>query len=86
MVTVDRDTRLKEIRENFSYLEGLSIDSEHHGKYAVLRAQKIVNMYASIVEAELAARKAFADGIYSIQQIAQQPVNLGYYSYADSQG
>jgi len=75
---------LDEVRENYAFYEETlpTLSSKVHGKYALLRKKEIVDFYNTIVEAQSNAHKLYQDGLYSIQQVAQTPVELGFYSYA----
>lgn len=51
------------------------------GKYALLRNQELLGVYASPAEADRAGLSMFEDEMYSIQLVTKQPVDLGFYSY-----
>ena len=86
MAIIDRSTQFSEVEDNYSYYRRIlpDIETVNHGKYALLRHQSVIDFYTSIVEAQASAQKLYSDGIYSIQKVAQAPVELGFYSYADS--
>ena len=52
---------------------------EHLGEYALLRHAEVVDFFADARIAE-ARGETFADGLYSIQLVDPEPVNLGLYS------
>lgn len=60
--------------------------TDHAGEYALLHNQKIVSVHERLHEAVDEAMSKFADGLFSIQQITDKPIELGFFSYADDQG
>lgn len=52
------------------------------GKHALLRHAGIVDFYESTATALAAGRTRFADGIYSVQEVTERPVDLGFFSHA----
>jgi hypothetical protein len=52
------------------------------GKVALLRHQAITGYYDTVPDAISAGSQLYPDGIFSIQQVTNEPVNLGFYSYA----
>lgn len=57
---------------------------QHKGRYALLRHQEIVGVYDTIRDAQLTGRTFYEDGLFSIQKVTAEPVNLGFFSYAVS--
>jgi hypothetical protein len=56
------------------------------GKYALLHAQKVVDLYDTSIRAVIAGMERFGEGGYSVQEVSNQPDNLGFYSYAGGAG
>jgi len=83
---IDRETKLVEISENFKFFESVveSLISKHANQYALIRKKEIVAFFDSIVLAQLEANALFSDGLFSVQKVANEPVNLGYYSHVDN--
>ena len=52
---------------------------EHYRQYALLRHGRVVDFFADAERAEECGEH-FADGIYSIQLVDPEPINLGLYS------
>jgi len=77
-----------EINENFEFFQTVVRQylPKHAGEYALLRAQKVVSFFESPAKAALAGHAQFPDGVFSIQQVAQGPIDLGFYSHAVGQG
>lgn len=59
-----------------------NIIRDHRGKYALMKAQKIVGYFSSPADARAAGESFITDGIYSIQHVTDVPVDLGYFNYA----
>jgi len=56
------------------------------GRYVLLRDQKLEGVYPTAGEADRAGYEKFRDEPYSIQLVTDEPIDLGFYSYAISQG
>jgi hypothetical protein len=54
----------------------------HAGKAALMRNEELVEIFDSMADAERAGRKLYSDGMYSVQQITDRTVDLGYFSHA----
>lgn len=52
---------------------------EHYGEYALLRHAELIDFFPDAGQAE-ARGERFEDGLYSIQLVDPEPVNLGLYS------
>jgi hypothetical protein len=63
-----------------------SLLSSHRGKFALMRDGKIVEFFDTARDAYIAGQKIFAnDRLFSIQEIIETPVDLGFFSHAVSQ-
>lgn len=73
-----------EVDRNYDWFQrNLSIlRIDHDGEYAVLRSQTVLGFYESPGEAFRAALADFPDRIFSIQQIIDEPLDLGFLSLA----
>jgi hypothetical protein len=80
-----RKARQREIERNRDFFlnELPKLLPERRGKYALLRNEKIIGFFDTPNDAVTAARQ-FDDQMYSIQQVTDLPVNLGFFSYAVS--
>lgn len=78
------DRRQLEIDQNFDFFQSQirNLFEEHRGKYALLRDQRIIGFFARVEDAARAAEQQFADGIFSIQVVEPEPVDLGFFSRA----
>jgi hypothetical protein len=58
-----------------------SLLPEHEGEYALLRAGKILGLYPSTIDAQIAGNHAFEDEMFSIRQAKNTPRNVGHACY-----
>ena len=79
------DERLKqEIDGNYDYLQRrlALLLPEHEGKYALLKTCKVEGYFDLPGQAYRQGLERFPDGIFSIQKITGEPLDLGFFSYA----
>lgn len=73
-------------RNLFAFLPRIpDLMPEHEGEFALLRDQKVVSLHKRLRDA-LEASSIFSDGIFSIQQVTDKPIELGFFSHADHPG
>ena len=60
---------------------GSFIDA-HEGEYALLRDEQVVGFFRNVTEADRAGRAKYPDGVYSIQEVTDEPIDLGIFSHA----
>lgn len=77
-----------EIERNYAAFKDMlpQLLIEGKGQYALLHNQELKGLYPTAGEAERAGYAQFKDAPYSIQLVSAEPVDLGFYSYALSQG
>ncbi len=82
--TPDRIVLQAEIAANFDYLmRNLAIVLPNHaGQYALLKGRRILGYFDDAFDADVEGTKVALDGIYSIQKVTDQPVELGVYLHA----
>lgn len=81
------DTALQsEIARNFDYFQRTlaAFLQTQRGRYALLREGAVVAFFDAPGDADLEGAKRFADCLYSIQQVTDEPVNLGLYAHGIS--
>ena len=59
-----------------------SIAPEHSGKFALMRDECIVDYFDSAPDAVKFGDLKFPDGVFSIQEVTERMVDLGFYSSA----
>ncbi|MBC7987239.1 MAG: hypothetical protein H7X93_11325 [Sphingomonadaceae bacterium] len=73
-----------EVDQNFDYFQRnlTQFLRPHLGRFALLRQRHVVGFFDKPGEANAAGARQFSDGLYSIQQVTDEPVDLGLYSNA----
>lgn len=73
-----------EIDQNYDWFQRnvASYLAAHKGQFAVLRHQSVHGFYAGPGEALRMALSLFPDGVFSIQEVDDTPVDLGCLSLA----
>ena len=54
---------------------------EHRDQHALMRDREIVGYYASVGEAYRAGLARFSDRLFSIQEVTDEPIDLGFFSH-----
>jgi hypothetical protein len=77
-----------EIERNYAIFLDLlaTLLPKEKGRYALLHDKSLHGIFDSPGEAERAGYAAFGSKPYSIQQVNDEPVDLGFYSYAVAEG
>lgn len=80
--------RTHEIEQNFLAFQGVvgTLVEEHKGEFALMRSGKVVEVYDDLVNAVVAGHSGYSDGIFSIQEVAIEPLDLGFFSHAHPLG
>ena len=73
-----------EVDRNYEAFVGMldSILAEHRDELALMRDGKIVGFFDTPRQALEAASEQFADGVFSIQEVTDEPIFLGVWSDA----
>lgn len=53
------------------------------GKFVVMREKEIVEYFDTFRDAMVYGSKTYNDGLFSVQEITQKTVDLGWFSHAD---
>jgi hypothetical protein len=61
-----------------------SLLAEHRDELALMREGRVVGFYQTPKEALHAATEMFPDGIFSIQEVTDEPIDLGFWSHVAS--
>lgn len=77
-------TKDREIDKNLEFFRSKlpELMSGHRGRYVLLKNANIVGIYDTVRDAQMTGSKFFPDGIFSVQKVTDQPVDLGYFSHA----
>ena len=76
----------REVDRNYdAFVRQLSVLlPQHRDEFALMRDGKIIDFFAKPGEANRAGVEAFADGIFSIQEVTDEPIDLGFWSHVAS--
>jgi hypothetical protein len=78
----------KAVDDNLDFFLGElpNLQQTNLGKFALLHNRTIVGFYDTPLDAASAGNLTYPDKLFSIQQVTDVPVDLGYYSHASSMG
>jgi hypothetical protein len=77
-------THQEEVDRNYEeFLKQLpTLLAAHREKFALMKDTKILGFYSTAEDARVTAASFIKDGIYSIQQVTDTVINLGFYTNA----
>lgn len=77
-----------EVDRNFEAFQTMLPDllQRAPGKYALLHASSLVELFDTSIAAVVAGLQRFGPGKYSVQEVTERSDNLGFYSYAGGAG
>ncbi|HEX8655769.1 MAG TPA: hypothetical protein VF693_11170 [Allosphingosinicella sp.] len=80
---MDVERQKQEVDRNYDIFMRIlgSILEEHRDQLALMRDGKIVGYFDTPREALLAAADRFPDGVFSIQEVTDEPIDLGFWSH-----
>ena len=78
--------RRREIDDNYDYFQRqlARILPLHQGQYALLKSCRVEGYFDKPGEAYRAGVTRFDDGLFSIQEVTDKPLHLGFFSLAGS--
>lgn len=73
-----------EIDQNFDFFQRNLAEfvDRHRGKFALLRNAGVVDFHETVKAAEIEGISQFPDGVFSIQEVSDDPVDLGFFTHA----
>lgn len=79
-----QDKKQKEIEENLVFFSEKLPDllHDHRGRYVLLRHREIIGIYDTVADAKTTGDKFYKDGIFSIQKVTDEPIELGAMAHA----
>jgi Family of unknown function (DUF5678) len=79
-----RETKQREVDANCEFFKNElpNLLEKHRGKYALIRNREIIGFYDTIVDAQKIGTQLYDDGIFSVQQVTDAAIDLGFYSHA----
>ena len=83
---MDVERQKQEVDRNYDVFMRMLGDilPEHRDELALMRQGRIVGYYRTPREALVAASDLFPDGIFSIQEVTDEPIDLGFWSHVVS--
>ncbi|HVL30164.1 MAG TPA: hypothetical protein VM326_05550 [Sphingomicrobium sp.] len=80
---MDRARQKREVDRNYDVFNRMlkELLPKHRDEYALMRDGKIIAFFEKPGDANRAGVEAFADGIFSIQEVTDEPIDLGFWSH-----
>jgi hypothetical protein len=79
------EPRQDQVKRNYEAFERLlpTLLPEHAAKFALMRNAEIVEFFDTARDAFVAGQRLFEqDGLFSVQEVVETPVDLGFFSHA----
>src|SRR5262249_16181106 len=78
------DPREQEVARNYEAFKQLlpQIIQSQRNRFALMKSGQVVEYFDTARDALLYGKRLYSDGIFSIQQVIDLPLDLGYYSHA----
>jgi hypothetical protein len=85
MAAIDQQN---EVDENLEYFLSKLPEflHSHTGQFALLRHRSVTDFFSTPVDALRAGRSLYPDGRFSVQQVTEAPIDLGFFSHAGHNG
>jgi hypothetical protein len=79
------EKKQKAIDENYKAFSQIlpELMKIYAGKFVVMRDKKAIEFFDTARDAMIYGAKTYEDGLFSVQEITQKPVDLGWFSHAD---
>lgn len=79
---MDRELQQRQIDRNYdAFQRTLSALVVHHrDEFALMRDRVVIGFHRSAGDAYRAGLAQFADGLFSVQEVTDQPIDLGFHS------
>ena len=80
---MDAERQRQEVDRNYGAFTRMlgTILADHRDQLALMRDARIVGYYDTPRDALRAATEQFPDGIFSIQEVTDEPIDLGFWSH-----
>ncbi len=82
---MDQQKQSLEVDQNFDFFQRhlAAFLPEHRDEYALIRSREIVGFYKKVGDAYREGLEKFSDRIFSIQEVTDEPIDLGFFSHVD---
>lgn len=83
-MVVDQERQAVEVDRNYDVFERLlgGLLPQHRDEYALMREGEIVAFFKSVGAANREGMARYPDQIFSIQEVTDEPIDLGFWTYA----
>jgi len=83
---MDRTAQRAEVDRNYDAFSRqlATYLAQHRDDYALMRGGEVIGFFKTVREALTEAGRRFPDGIYSLQEVTDEPIDLGIFSHAGS--
>ena len=73
-----------EVDRNYGAFQKLlpELIEEHNGRFALMRGEKVEQIFDSVHDAVVFAKDKYDDDLFSVQEITERIVDLGFFSHA----
>lgn len=74
----------EQVKNNYEAFQAQlpSLLPSYRGKFALMRDGKIVEFFDTARDAYVAGQKLFDNRLFSVQEVIETPVDLGFFSHA----
>ncbi|MCY4576935.1 MAG: hypothetical protein OXB96_00670 [Candidatus Kaiserbacteria bacterium] len=81
---MNKERLQKEVDDNYSFFKRHKneISPEYAEKFVLIRQQKFIDYYSTKEDAITAGRSEYEDGLFSVQKVSDEMVDLGSIGYA----
>lgn len=81
---MDHSAIQAEVDKNYEAFQKLlpGLTQEHNGRFALMRGEKVVNIFDSVHDAVVFAKEKYDDDLFSVQEITERIVDMGFFSHA----
>lgn len=79
-----KDRYQQEVDRNYEEFQKMlpNLLAIYRDKYALMKDGNILGYYSTAQDAAMAAQAFISDGVFSIQQVTSEAINLGFFTYA----
>ena len=80
---MDRDRQAIEVDRNYDFFQRSLAQylPAHRDEYALIKACELIGFFDSPGEAYRAGLARYEDGVFSIQEVTNEPIDLGFFSH-----
>lgn len=82
---MDRELQAREVDRNYDAFVRIlgTLLPDHRNQFALMRDAKVVDFFERPGDANRAGVDRYPDQIFSIQEVTDEPIDLGFWSHVD---